>query len=279
MHDGKLLIHAIDSLWAKYQKRLIDCRHAANEEAVHRLRISTRRLLSSIDLLQMLVPLGALRKLRKALKSELDSFDDLRDTQVMLLEIASRAESLPQLVPFLEHLQATEQRLMAQTPSILEAIESKNLEQLIKKAHQHLQKEFGKSDLQAKILAIIDASYQNAIERYHLIDIAQPATIHRTRIGVKKFRYMLESGQQLLPPLPENHLNRLHAYLTSMGEIQDSTVLMLSLKHFFIDEVPSPIQAYYQHRHSVILSAYMTRREELLQFWRPSADKPFPWKT
>lgn len=278
MHDGKLLIHAIDSLWAKYQKRLTDCRHAASEEAVHKLRTSTRRLLSSIDLLRTLVPLRELRKLRKALKSELDSFDDLRDTQVMLLEINSQAATLPQLLPFLEHLQAAEQRLMAQTPAILEAIECKNLEQLIKKAHQHLQKEFGKSDLHAPILAIIDASYQNAMDRYHQIDIAQPVTIHHTRIGVKKFRYMLESGQHLLPPLPENHLKHLHAYLTSMGEIQDSSVLMLHLKHFY-DEVPASIQTYYQHRHSDILSAYMARREELLQFWRPSADKPFPWKT
>jgi len=279
MQDSKLLIHAIDNLWEKYQKRLADCRHDASEESVHKLRTSTRRLLSSIELLQALVPLRELRKLRKALKAELDSLDDLRDTQVMLLEVSAKAETLPQLTPFLHHLQSNEQRLMAQTPAIIEAIESKNLQIFIKKAHHHLLNELDKAHLKPQILEIVDNTYQTAIERYRHIDIGQPATIHRTRIGVKKFRYMLESGQQLLPPLPNNHLKQLHAYLTSMGEIQDSSVLILNLKNFFVDEVPSPIQSYYQHRHSVILSAYMSRRDEILQFWRTNVDRPFPWKT
>ena len=279
MQDGKLLIHAIDSLWEKYQKRLTDCRHEASEETIHKLRTSTRRLLASIELLQALAPLHELRKLRKALKGELDSLDDLRDTQVMLLEIGAKVETLPQLTLFLDHLKRNEQQLMAQTPAIIEAIESKNLQQLIKKAHHHLLNAFGKTNLKPKILAIVDDTYHTAIERYQQIDIAQPATIHRTRIGVKKFRYMLEAGQHLLPSLPNNHLKQLHAYLTSMGEIQDSSVLILNLKNFFVDEVPPPIQSYYQHRHSVILSAYMSRRDEILQFWRTSVDRPFPWKT
>jgi len=278
MQDSKLLLHAIDNLWEKYEKRLIDCRHEPSEDNVHKLRTSTRRLLSLIELLQALAPLRELRKLRKALKGELDSFDALRDTQVMLLEVNAQVDTLPRLQPFLLHLQSKEQHLIAQTPGIIEAIASKNLQQLIKKAHHHLPKELGKASLKARILAIVDKTYQTAIERYQCIDIVQVATIHRTRIGVKRFRYMLESGQPLLPTLPDNHLKRLHAYLTSMGEVQDSNILMLNLKNFYIEEVPPSIQSYYQHRHSVILSAYMSRRDEIMQFWRQDASQAFPWK-
>ncbi|MGY6277177.1 CHAD domain-containing protein [Methylomonas sp. MgM2] len=279
MQDGKLLIRAFDRLWKKYRKRLADCKHEAGEESVHKLRISTRRLLSSIELLQALSPRRELRRLRKALKGQLDSFDDLRDTQVMLQEIASKADSLPPILRFLTHLQTTEQHLLAQTPAIIENIESENLPHLIEKTRHHLLKKFDKAHLKSQVLTIIDDTYRIAIERYQLIDISQPATIHRTRIGVKRFRYMLESGRPLLPSLPPDHLKRLHAYLTGMGEIQDSSVLILSLKHFFGDEVPLSVQSYYQHRHSVILSAYMAKREGLLQFWRPDADRPFPWKS
>lgn len=278
MHDGNLLLHELDSLWEKYQKRLTDCHHEASEEAVHKLRISTRRLLSSIELLQALAPQRELRKLRKALKGELDSFDELRDTQVMLLEITSQSDTLPQLKPFLFHLQTNEQRLMAQTPAIIESIKGKKLQRLTQKAHHHLHSELGKTNLKTQILAIIDNSYHAAMARYQQIDIAQPATIHRTRIGMKKFRYMLEAGQLLLPALPKNHLKWLRDYLTSMGEIQDSNVLLVSLKHFFADQVPLPVQTYYQHRHSTILSTYISRREEIRQFWRPDADQPFPWE-
>ena len=278
MHDGKRLLQAFDGLWGKYRKRLTACRHEAGEEPVHKLRISTRRLLSAIELLQTLAPQPELRKLRKALKAQLDGFDELRDTQVMLLEITSALDSLPQLQAFLQHLQSNEQRLLAQTPAVIEQIDSAKLESLLKKAHKPLQNELGKAGLKPAILSAIDAIYQTALQRYQAIDATQPMTIHRTRIAVKKLRYMLESAKILLPPLPENHLVRIQAYLTDMGEIQNSCVLLLSLKTFFAGEMPASVQTHYQHRHSTIIMAYMSRRKELLQFWRSNAELAMPWE-
>lgn len=278
MHDGKQLIHAFDALWDKYHKRLAACHDEAGEEAVHKFRISIRRLLASIELFQALAPRRELRKLRKALKAQLDSFDALRDTQVMLLEIASAFETLPELYPFLKQLQIDEQRLSLQTSAVIQGIDDSKLQPLFKKARDHLLDTLGKADLKPLILTIIDDIYRIVMDRYQLIDITQPGTIHRTRIAVKKLRYMLESSEIVLPPLPENHLKQIHAYLTSMGDIQDSSVLLLSLKGFFAEQVPLSVQAHYQHRHSTIINAYMCRREDILQFWRPGAKQAFPWK-
>ena len=112
-----------------------------------------------------------------------------------------------------------------------------------------------------------------------IADVAQPDTIHRLRIAVKKLRYMLEAGQALLPPLPEDHIEQLHAYLTRMGEFQDSSVLLLNLKAFFGEQVPSSIQSYYQHRHGTILSTFISKREHIKLFWRPSSKQAFPWES
>ncbi len=278
MHDGKRLIHAFDGLCDKYRKRVKSCRHAAEEETVHKLRISTRRLLASIELFQKLTPKQELRKLRKELKARLDAFDELRDTQVMLQEISPARAELEELSPFLHHLEVAEQRLSAQTPAIIHNMDSAKLETLFKKTFNRLVKDLSKADLTPQIIASIDENYSGAMERYEMIDVTQPATIHRTRIAVKKLRYMLEAAQILLPPLPENHLKEIHSYLTSMGEIQDSSVLLLHLKTFYSDRIPFAIQKHYQRRHSEIINAYMMRREKIKQFWRSDAKQPFPWK-
>ncbi|MGR8931396.1 MAG: CHAD domain-containing protein [Gammaproteobacteria bacterium] len=277
MHDGKQLIHAFDILWAKYHKRLTACRHEASEDAVHRLRVATRRLLASIELLQALTAPRELRKLRKALKAQLDSFDELRDTQVMLLELSSALEKFPELTPFLTFLQVNEQELTARIPNILEGINNEKLQALVAKSRERLHHELGKKDLKPDILSIIDDRYRTALERYQLIDIVQAPTIHHTRIAVKKLRYMLESAEILLPPLPQNHLKLIHDYLTCMGEIQDSSVLLRALKSFFSEEIPLTVQTYYQHRHSTIINAYMSRREDIFLYWRREPGQPFPW--
>jgi len=279
MHDGKQLIHAFDDLWHKYHKRLVACHHEAGEEAVHKLRIATRRLQASIELFLSLAPRRELRKLRKALKGQLDSFDDLRDSQVMLLEISSALQKLPELYPFLKHLQIREQRVSAGTPAMIEDMRSNPLQPLFKKSREKLVHELGKSTLKPQIQKTIDDLYQTALERYQSIDIVQPATIHQTRITLKKLRYMLEASESLLPQLPENHLTQIHSYLTSMGEIQDSAVLLFALKTFFSEDIPESIQVHYQHRHSKIINNYMSRREEIMQFWRLKPDQPFPWES
>lgn len=278
MHDGKQLIHAFDALWDKYHKRLAACRADAGEEAVHKLRIGTRRLLASIELFQTLAPQRELRKLGKALKAQLDSFDELRDTQVMLLEMASAIEKLPELYPFLKQLQIREQSLSAQTPDLIRNMDDAKLHAWFKKARGHLLDALGKADLKPQILTVIDDIYRIVMERYQLIDIVQPGTIHRTRIAVKKLRYMLEASEILLSPLPENHLKQIHAYLTYMGDVQDSNVLLVKLKGFFAEQMPLSVQNHYQHRHSRIINTYMSKREDVLQFWRPSAKQAFPWK-
>ncbi|MDD2760146.1 MAG: CHAD domain-containing protein [Methylomonas sp.] len=277
MHDGKQLVHAFDGLWDKYRKRLTACRRESSENAVHSLRIGTRRLLSSIELFQALAPQRELRKLRKALKAQLDSFDELRDTQVMWQEIAATLPILPELAPFLHHLTVAEQRLLAQTPANIEHMESSRLQPLVKKAREHLLSDFGKADLKPRILACADGIYGTAMERFRLIDIAQPVTIHHTRIAVKKLRYLLESADILLPPLPDDHLQRIHDYLSDMGRIQDSCVLLLNLKNFFSEHIPASVETHYRQRHGNIINAYMLRRDDIKQFWRTDPASEFPW--
>lgn len=278
MHDGKRLLTRFDKLWQKYRKRLADCQQAASEEAVHKLRISCRRLLALIQLLQFLAPLPALRKLRKKLKTQLDNFDELRDTQVMLLEIADSMDALPALASYHRYLQHNEQRLLAQAPLTIRNVDSAALQQLFDKTQQKLAAEFGTTSLKPQLLAAIDAAYAAALDRYRLITAEQPATLHQLRIAVKKLRYMLDASQDLLPALPDHHLQHLQAYLTRLGDIQNSCVLLESINRFFGHHPPPDIQNYYARRHQALLDDYWRHGSEILQFWRAKTHLAFPWQ-
>lgn len=277
MQDSKRLLTAFDKLWKKYCKRLQHCQQAASEDAVHSLRICCRRLLANIELLQALAPQKTLGKLRNTLKSQLDEFDELRDTQVMLLEIDTVSGNIPELAPFLHYLQLNEQRLLAKVPTTLANLDSKTPHKLQGKAVKTLAKTFGKTDLKPQILATIDNAYSIAMTRYRAIDPQQENTFHRHRIAVKKLRYMLETAQALLPGLPKGHIKSLQIYLTDLGEIQNSCVLLAYLNRFFAHQPPAAVQTYYQQHHQALLNSYMTQRSGFLQFWRPQANAPFPW--
>jgi CHAD domain-containing protein len=69
------------------------CRKQFSEEAVHDLRVAMRRLLALVDFLNFFAASPALRKVRRSLKSHLDAFDALRDTQVMLMGIRTATDA------------------------------------------------------------------------------------------------------------------------------------------------------------------------------------------
>lgn len=277
MHDGKRLLTSLDKLWQKYNRRLVQCQQTADEAAVHKLRIGCRRLLALIQLLQALAPQPALQKLRKRLKTQLDNFDELRDTQVMMLEVADNLDSLPGLATYYRYLQLNEQRLLARIPSLLRQLDTAGLQQLMENARQQFQDALGKKPLKPPILSAIDTCYRTALERYRQIDPARPETLHSLRIAVKKLRYMLAAAHELLPELPGTQLDEMQVYLTRLGEIQNSRVLLDNQNRFFGHLPPPAIQTFYTRRHQALLDDYMSHGNEILQFWRPEADAAFPW--
>src|SRR5574339_678134 len=89
------LLEALDQRWKNYRAELKRCRSEFSNEAVHDLRTSARRMLAVIQLLNSISPRPRLQKLNRAFKDQLDEFDDLRDTQVILAEISETVQEVP----------------------------------------------------------------------------------------------------------------------------------------------------------------------------------------
>src|SRR5512139_3855888 len=112
MESRAILLKSLEDRRRKYRREFNLARADFSEEAVHDLRVATRRLLALLALLQVLAPEPAIKPLRRELKAQLDGLDELRDAQVMLGEVQEHLEELPGLAFFEEDLKARVQKLL-----------------------------------------------------------------------------------------------------------------------------------------------------------------------
>jgi len=277
-HPNQLLLEALENRWKTYLAELKRCRAEFSNEAVHDLRVSLRRLLSLVQLLNSVEPRPRLRKLSRALKTQLDEFDELRDTQVMLAEISGTIQELPGLEPLRVHLERVERRSLKDLRKKLRKLDLKEVSRRIRKTRDSLAAE-EKADIAAPILGSVDDAFLVARQRLDHVDPSQPATIHRVRVAFKKFRYMVEIVHPLLDGFPEANLKRMNGYQTLMGEIQDAEVFQQTLAAFDASSsAPEPVRLHYESSHADAVSAYLQVKDMLDDFWRTSPEEPFPWE-
>jgi CHAD domain-containing protein len=277
---NQLLIDAFDKRWKNYRSELKRCRDEFSNEAVHDVRIAARRLLSLIQLLNSISPRPRLQKLSRSFKDQLNEFDDLRDTQVILAEFSETIQELPQLHRVQIYLQVVEENLLKTLRKKLKVIDLFDVSKRMRRTRESILSEIN-GDLVPQILQAVDDAYLLTKQRHSWINLAQPATVHRVRIAFKGFRYMVEIIHPLLDGFPETNLKLMNDYQSLMGEIQDVEVIMQTLADFPSHAAsfdPKPVRDYYEHRHTEAISAYVEKMNQINDFWRPAPDQSFPWE-
>ncbi|MCX7755016.1 MAG: CHAD domain-containing protein, partial [Anaerolineales bacterium] len=272
------LLEAIDNRWQTYREQIKTCRREFSEEAVHDLRVAARRLLALVDLIRAIAPHPRLQKIRKALKGQLDEFDGLRDTQVMLAEVSENLETLPELKPIRQILQKRERRFLREAEEIIEDLKPAGIARRLEKTRAMIAQVQAGPAFDALVLQAVDEAYGTVLQRYAWIHASQPATIHRTRIAFKRFRYMVEIIHPLLPDFPRTNFKRMHDYQTAMGEIQDAEVFLFTLEEMTEIEGIEVIRRHYEQRHQQLIAVFMEEKSQVETFWRPAPEQPFPWQ-
>ncbi len=278
---SQLLLEALENRWGNYRAELKRCRDEFSNEAVHDLRVATRRMLAFIQLLNSLSPRPRLKKMTRTFKDQLDEFDELRDTQVILAELSGILRELPQLKEFQKHLEASEERMLRALRKRLKKLEITETTKRIRKSREFIASKMD-SGLESQIMQSVDDSFQRVKQRHSVVDVTRPVTIHRVRVAFKSFRYMVEIVQPFMPDFPTENLKRMNGYQTLMGEIQDAEVFAQTLadftEHASLSD-PEPVRRYVERRHTDAISAYRAEQNQLDTFWRSAPEEPFPWET
>jgi len=276
---------SLDSLWRGYCKKLRRCQKRFSEKSVHNLRVATRRMLSQLDMVGALHADDSYRKARRILKKRLDVFDDLRDVQVQLQYVGRMQRLYPELSVLLEKLERRERRLIKSVAKKVRGFRTGKVTNHLARLEKTLRSTFkdprGAERNAASLERAVQQAFDKVVALRGRIDPSNTATIHRTRIAFKKFRYMVESLQPLLPKASSRQLERMHRYQTRMGEIQDIEILMARLdvlvgKKKFPAPLLHPFRRKLSSQRARQIKAYSRSADQLFTFWPCRADSQVP---
>ena len=267
---------ALPEQWRRYGKRLKRCQQKFSEAAVHDSRIETRRLQAFVELLAAFIPEPQLKKPRRALKKHLDAFDRLRDTQVQLVCVARMRHKSRVAQEFQVWLRRREVRFIREARQAVKKIKTRRLGKSIAAFERELRCQ-RETIAPARTFMMAQAAIRTAFARVGRlccrVKATDTATIHRTRIAFKRFRYMVEALFPLLPAVTDKQLQAMHGYQSIMGDIQDLNVLLVALDKYVEQEdmgaAAQRLRTAIGRRQAQLVRFYLNAAPKLWSFWPP----------
>jgi CHAD domain-containing protein len=270
----------LDNRWESYRERLRQCQDKFSAEAVHELRVATRRLLAQFILLSCVAPSAALEKARRMLKRRLAALGDLRDAHVQRLFIEEKAAGFPELALLHGWLQQRERQLAKAAADKVHRFKTKKLEKWISAMTADLTANARRSraqrQLASAVLRATARAFAEAVERRRAIDVADMRTVHQTRVAFKRFRYMLESLSPGVTGLSRRQLRAIAYYQRKMGIIQDLEVMQAGVARYSREgkKRAARLQRFSRHlrqRRARALRSFLKSADRLFGFWPPAA--------
>lgn len=276
-----VLISSLDQRWRKFLSEMRRCKRSFSEESVHDLRVATRRLVSTLAILEVILPDDKVRRTRRRLKRLFDALSPLRDVQVQLLTVEEKSGQYPELETLITVLKVRERLLMKSIDSRIQKVHTMQWSYTIGSLKREILRQFsnpasyagGRTAVQGAAAAL----FTRAVFRREQIVPRDPRTLHRFRVAFKKFRYTMEALQPLFPSIRKKNLKAMDAYQTRMGNIQDAEVLGRRVARYALSRPPALRRALagYRREHEQekrnLIAAFLKTADELYGFWK----KPF----
>ena len=228
---GRILARLLDESWDSYWKRLGRLKSGITPRRVHRLRVAARRLLTSLDLLIALDPGTGLTRGRATLERRFSALGSLRDAQVQRLELDQ--QPLPK-AKLRSLRQVLKRRIRRLSRSAAKAGVG-GLRRAIKRASARLAS-MPQSGASSRLLSSqLNGAVRSALARARALRPRRPgdlSQLHRARIAIKQYRYLLELLRPLATGVDERLIERLQACQTLMGEIHDTDLFIARMERW-----------------------------------------------
>jgi CHAD domain-containing protein len=273
-----VLLRSLTDRWQVFAAQAVLSRRHPTEKAIHDLRVATRRLIATLDILRTILPEGPPSKIRKQLKRHLKAFSALRDLQVQMIAVRRLVTRFPSLRPFLTALVVRERLLLKQARREILVIRMDAMERVLATVEQQLGALLADPVMRDASRQVVLGALGQAFSRAATLKAGAMSgktnRIHRFRITFKRFRYAVEALQPLLPGVKQQMLKAMNRYQTRMGDIQDIEVLIGSVNSFARRHSRSaPVQflrlkEHLLNRRKELIAQFIASANELDQFWR-----------
>lgn len=207
-------------------KELDALQTAPDKDAVHDLRVVIRRCRSVAAVMREIDPDPAWHEMRRLPKKFFRKLGELRDTQIMDEWVVEHgAENDKLRVALHNFFQDREPKLQQEALRLAGKFDEKSWQRLERKLRKRIRL-VPTGSLAAQCLAV---ERLNEAKELHAkaLRADKPAAWHGLRIGLKKFRYTVES---LLPQQYEAWSTNLKQFQDILGEVHDLDVLRVILK-------------------------------------------------
>jgi CHAD domain-containing protein len=209
-----------------------------DSEAVHDLRVALRRCRSMADGFRAIDPDKDWKRMRRHATALFDSFGALRDCHI----IAQWARKLgeaddPITQQLLDHLDQQEIELEQQAASAIDAFDRKQWHNWTQQLGQRARR----LPVGSHVFQVLALEKLIAARRMEAPALKSGNTIafHKLRIGVKKFRYVVEN---FLPDLHQQWKGELRQIQDLLGEIHDLDVVRESILSVCASASPTALQ-------------------------------------
>src|SRR5262245_37008304 len=168
-----LMLNSLTERWQTFDAELKHCQKQYSEEVVHDLRVATRRLIATVDLVTSIFPEIKLRKPRRALKRQLDRLGPLRDVQVQVRSSDKMLPTYPELQSFYDSLVKCERKLVQRLGVEVKTVKTRKLEKAIRAAITQVEVGLSAPEMQqekrAEAMRAVEAAFTRIVERKQVI--------------------------------------------------------------------------------------------------------------
>jgi len=207
-------------------KELDNLRKSPDKEAVHDLRVAIRRCRSVAAVMREVDPDPSWHELRRIPKKLFRKLGELRDTQIMDQWVREHGAENDKLRAVLhDGFQAKEPKLLEEALRLSNKFDTKDWKRLERRLRKRA-RVVPAGGLAAQCLAVERLAEAKELHT-RALRVNKPESWHAVRIGVKKFRYTVES---LLPQQYESWSPNLKKIQDLLGEVHDLDVLSGILK-------------------------------------------------
>lgn len=236
MTPSVTLVRVFDRSWGAWLRGVEACRRKPARRAVHVLRVDCRRLEALLDVLDHTtgVPSKALRRLGHVAAETLDALSPLRDDHVHRRRIADAGDGRG-VEALLEDAGRREARHKQRARKALAGIDLARADAMAHRVRRGVVRRQGAPtphDRTVLLLAAVDGAATTVRSRLALMDTARPRTLHKLRVAIKRFRYIVEIAEEVAPEVHVAVQPTLRSLQRRLGDLHDADVLAARIKRF-----------------------------------------------
>jgi CHAD domain-containing protein len=232
MTPTNALLSSVDKSWKQFSSAWKKARSKGSEEAVHDLRVSTRRLIATLELALAISRDQEIAGVQKQFKKVLKWMGPLRDLQVQL-ESLSQIRDINPVKDFKRGLERRERREIGRVTKDLKRRRRQRLSEALGQVRtdfDHPRKPLDDTTVRRAIDSLVAIRHRAFWRARSRFKPSNEETLHEMRIALKKLRYVVEAAQPILGGWARRRAREMHACQQLMGDTRDLEILKTELE-------------------------------------------------